>query len=56
MHCGMWDWWWTLSGPAACVMCIRHLMDKLKAAFKEVMQPKEKRQLEDDALVKTMKV
>ena len=31
-------------------------MDKLKAAFKEVMQPKEKRQLEDDALVKTMKV
>jgi len=42
--------------PAACVMCIRHLMDKLKAAFKEVMQPQQKRQLGDDTLVKTMKV
>lgn len=42
--------------PAACVVCIRHLMDKLKAAFKEVMQPQQNRQLESDTLVKTMKV
>ena len=42
--------------PAACMMCIRHLMDKLKATFKDVMQPQQKRQLGDDTLVKTMKV
>ena len=31
-------------------------MDRLKAAFGEVMKPQQNRQLEDDALVKTMKV
>ena len=31
-------------------------MEKLKAAFGEVMQPRGNRQMEDEALVKTMKV
>ena len=34
----------------------RRLMEKLKIAFSEVTLPKQSRQLEDDALVKTMKV
>ena len=35
---------------------IRKLMEKLKASFREVMLPDKERQLDNDILVKTMKV
>lgn len=48
--------WW--GRGSTCFLCAVHrrLMEKLKAAFGEVMQPRENRQMEDEALVKTMKV